>query len=60
MRPEAELALMDAVAMILSHTKHPVLGDCHSSAPYAELKRQRDIIQEEIRNKVRLDRMMAK
>ncbi len=60
MTPEAELALMDAVAMILSNTKHPVLGDCHTSAPYAELKRNRDILRDKIENKARIDRMMRK
>lgn len=32
--------------MILSHTKHPILGDCHRSEPYAELSRQIKIAEE--------------
>lgn len=43
-----QVAIMDALLMILSHTPHPVLGDCHISAPYAELKRCREYVQDQV------------
>jgi hypothetical protein len=43
-----QIAMMDAILMILSHTPHPLLGDCHSSAPYAELKRCREYIVDQL------------
>ena len=43
-----QIAIMDAILMILSYTPHPVLGDCHSSAPYAELKRCREYLVDQL------------
>ena len=35
---ENQIAIMRAVLMILSYTQHPILGDCHSTAPYTQLR----------------------
>jgi hypothetical protein len=43
-----QIAMMDAILMILSYTPHPILGDCHKTSPYAELRRCKEYIKDQL------------